>query len=180
MQSNHAWYRGCDFAALNSELARILNKAMNGRVVIVISCHGDENGNFIDNGFLWTPNALWNGHQQFIGLHNLIQACHARRIDIVLSQCHGKHFGDKLHEIITIFMLRRVYVHGLSYNETNRRYLSVENDAWLTTQHPGDWETGNPNLRVNDGETWKLSTREMHVSLVQWFAKNVPAGLGLE
>ena len=175
IQDNHNWYRGYDIKNLNSQLENVLERSRNCRALIVICCHGGEDGSFTDEELLWTPHTLWNGQGHFIGLQNAIQKSSVKRIDIVFAQCHGKYFADEMQDIIPIFMFSRVYIHGLSYGDTERRSISLENDRWLTTQQLKDWEAHNKNLNVN--EKWQLSSKIQHMQLVQWFARNVPDGL---
>ena len=103
--------------------------------------------------FLWTPELLWAGHGAFLGLQEAVLGCEATRVDVVLSQCYGKHFADRLDPLIPEELRERVFVHGLSYGKTKRQ----------------------PLRKISfKGENWTLSVRVWHVQLVKWFAQNFP------
>ena len=50
VQDKYGWYRGADLASLQSELTQTLARAETGRAIIVVSCHGGKDGNFMDVG----------------------------------------------------------------------------------------------------------------------------------
>jgi hypothetical protein len=107
-------------------------------LAIVVSCHGQKgSGNFSDwNGgnkrFSWTPERLWNGYENFKGLKSLLKERENIKAYVVLAQCYGGIFGEKLKEIVTRERYEHTEVIGLS-KETTQRVVSKKGSKVATT-----------------------------------------------
>lgn len=156
-----------------------LTGAQNGiDVLVIISAHGDPDGNVPDlidgQDFKWTPQNLWEGLKGWDGLREVVLRItnQGHRLRIVAAQCHGAVFAEELWGIVQEdpeFENMNITVDGLFEKEVDHR--TIDPSRWAKYHEPlsvgscipklTEWFTGNYGpKKINEEEVMDLVKRK--------------------